>query len=193
MSIFSELTELCRQTKVVKLAHPDDVIEEIAVRDEEGRKIKSRLGIRPGARTQDVTVRALSMGEQQRAEAIMDTAVPPALFDEEPSDKPGVPPRRVQNGYDDEHPEYLANLRKAQDKQNLFVVLKGVEGLESETEGVDEEAKMQSLLAKMDGRLIRYLSNEIWRMSYAGGDPNDFFTKEDSTAGPSSEPSQKNG
>lgn len=40
-------------------------------------------------------------------------------------------------------------------------------------------------------RIIRFLSNEIWNITYTQGAPEDFFTSEGSPASPSSGPSPK--
>jgi len=58
------------------------------------------------------------------------------------------------------------------------------------TPGADYAAKTSSLMAAMPNRIVKFLAGEIWNMTYAQGDPADFFTKrEDSPASQSSAPS----
>ena len=200
MNLFDSMRSFAQKPRTVRLAAPEDVLQEIKhwspeqlllPESERGAPVRVEMQTRPGAATMDFQIRPLSMLERSLAEAIPDAAQPPPIYTDEPAERPGMPPRRVANGYDFDHPEYLAALRPLHDRQAAYVALKGVIGLEQDTPGVDENAKLQAIMESMPTRMIRFLSNEIWNMTYIQGAPEDFFTNEDSPASPSSEPSPK--
>lgn len=200
-SVFDSMSAFGRATKSVRLAAPEDILSEIPEWTAEqelvplakrGDPVKTRLEIREGAPTIDFAIRALTMSERQTADAIVDAVNPPEVFLEEHSDKPGQPPRRVPAGYNDEDPAYLASLRPLQDRQAAYVVLKGVADLAAATPGTADTDKVQSLMDTLPTRMIKFLAAQIWNMTYAQGDPSDFFTKPGgSPASPSSEPSPR--
>lgn len=200
MSLFDTMRDFARKPRTVRLAAPEDVIREIKhwspdqlllQEHERGEPLRVEMETRPGAVTMDFQIRPLSMLERAAAEAIPDAVQPPQIFNEVPAERPGMAPSRVAAGFDFEHPEYLAALRPLHDRQAAYVALKGVLGLEEATPGQDESAKLQSILAEMPTRMVRFLSNEIWNITYMQGSPEDFFTSEGSPASPSSGPSPK--
>ena len=138
----------------------------------------------------DFEIHPLSMTERETADSMLDAATPDQIFIEESAERPGQLPKRVPAGYDYEAPVYLAHLRPLQERQAAFVVLCGVNDLFDATPGADYAAKTSSLMAAMPNRIVKFLAGEIWNMTYAQGDPADFFTKrEDSPASQSSAPS----
>jgi hypothetical protein len=198
MSLFDSMCAFARKTKTVRLADPGDIIREVKhwspedmdrpVR-ERGEPVRVELQIKPGAATMDFRVRSLTMAQREIAEAILDAAVPPATWIDEPGERPGQLAKRVPTGYDFDDPKYLAALRPLHERQAAFVALKGVDGLEEDTPGQTDADKTTALLEKMPAKMIKFLAAEIWNMTYAQGDPNDFFTKEGSAHSPSSAPS----
>lgn len=198
ISLFTAMGEFARKTKIVRMAAPEDILGEEKEWSldqlsrpvmQRGEPLRTKLEIRPGAATMDFTIRPLSMTEREAGERIVDAAIPPQTYVEELPQRPGDIPKRIPSGYDHEAPAYLAELRPLQDRQAAFVVLKGVVGLEQETPGPDPETKVQSLMDTLPTRLVRFLAGEIWAITYAQGNPADFFMKEDSSSSPSSEPS----
>ena len=199
MSLFLSMREFALRTKTVRIASPADILGEVKhwspaqllIRDEEqrGEPLRVTLEIRADAATLDCKVRALTMAERESAELIMDAAVPDPIFIDEAPDRPGQPAKRVPAGYDYEAPAYTQRLRPLQDRQSAYVVLCGVEGLRDDTPGFDDIAKTASIIDSMPTRLIKFLAGEIWNMTYAQGDPSDFFTSGGSQPSPSSKPS----
>jgi hypothetical protein len=198
MSLFTQMGDFARKTKVVRMAAPEDVLREEKVWSfdqqskpvmERGEPVSVKLHIRPGAATMDFSIRPLSMSEREFADKILDAALPPQTYVEELPTRPGDIPKRIPSGYDYEAPSYQADLRPLQEKQAAFVALKGVQGLEADTPGDGTEAKLQSIMDTMPGRIVKFLASEIWMMTYAQGNPADFFTSEDSSTSPASEPS----
>jgi len=123
------------------------------------------------------------MAEREVAEAMTDAVLPPATWVDEPAERPGQAAKRIPTGHDYDDPAYLQALRPLQDRQAAFVVLKGVEGLAESTPGDNDAARTDAVMSSMTAKMIRFLAAEIWNMTYAQGDPNDFFTSEGS--GPS--------
>ncbi len=198
MSLFDSMCAFALKTKIVRMAAPDDILREVPVWSPEqellplparGEPLRMTLESKPGALTMDFEIRPLTMSQRGAAEKILDAAIPPATFIDEPSDRPGVPPKRIPTGYDDEHPAYLAEVRALQDRQAAFDCLKGVVGLEPTTSGETESDRTRTLMESMPTRLLKFLAVEIWSMTYAQGDPNDFFTSGDSRPSPNCEPS----
>jgi len=199
-SLFASMREFAQATKTVRLAAPEDILSErrewstdqLALPESQrGEPAKVKLEIRAGAPVMDFAIRSLTMSERQAAEVILDAVVPPEVIMEEPTERPGQPPRRVPAGYNYEDPKYIAALRPLQDRQAAFVVLKGVADLHSETPGADDNSKVQSIMDTLPTHLVKFLAGEIWNMTYAQGDPADFFTSGGSPPSPSSEPSRK--
>ncbi len=186
-----------RKTRTVRMAAPDDILSEEKVWSPEDLmkpyaergEPRTKLNIRPGAPTMDFEIRPLSMTEREAAERVTDAALPPQTFIEEQPQRPGDIPKKIPSGYDYDAPSYLADLRPLQDKQAAYVCLKGVQGLEESTPGANEQDKVQSLMDTMPSRLVRFLASEIWSITYAQGNPADFFTNEGSSSSPSSAPS----
>jgi hypothetical protein len=200
MSVFAKIGSFARKTRTVRLAQPDDILSDEPVWSDEqlglplsqrGQPQRMKLEIRPGAETLDVEIRPLSMTERESAEHILDAALPPQTFVEEQPVRPGDIPKKIPSGFDYEDPKYLADLRPLQERQAAFVALKGVIGLHESTTGNSVDEKLKALMDEMPSRIIRFLASEIWAMTYAQGSPADFFTKEDSSSSPSSEPSPK--
>ena len=198
MSIFKSMGDFARKTKVVRLAAPEDILREERVWSpeqqfkpmmERGEPAGVKLHIRPGAVTMDFAIRPLSMTEREAADRILDAVMPPQTFVEEVATRPGDIPKRIPTGYDHDAPQYLAELRPLQEKQAALVILKGVEGLEQDSPGGGMEEKLKSIMDTMPGRIVKFLASEIWMMTYAQGNPADFFTSEDSSTSPCSEPS----
>jgi len=192
------MRDFARKTRTVRVASPEDILDEIKEWSPEqqalplekrGRPQKVRLEIRKDAPTMDFAIRALSMSEREAADAILDAALPDPVIIEEPSERPGQPPKRVPAGYDYESPSYLAHLRPLQERQSAYVVLVGVDGLHADTPGESDSAKTDSIMASMPSVLVKFLAGEIWNMTFAQGDPADFFTSAGSPASPSSGPS----
>lgn len=192
------MREFSRKTKTVRVAAPEDILDEIKEWSPEqellplekrGKPLRVKLEIRKGAPLMDFPIRALSMRERATADSITDAVIPEAVFVEEPSERPGQPPRRVPAGYDYESPSYLLRVRPLQERQNAYVVLVGVDGLHADTPGDNDDAKVDAIMDNMPSILVRFLAGEIWNMTYAQGDPADFFTSEGSPASPSSGPS----
>lgn len=156
---------------------------------ERGEPAGVKLHIRPGAVTMDFSIRPLSMTEREAADRILDAVMPPQTYVEEMPTRPGDIPKRIPSGYDHDSPQYLAELRPFQEKQAAFVILKGVEGLEQDTPGAGTDEKLMAIMDTMPGRIVKFLASEIWMMTYAQGNPADFFTSEDSSISPGSEPS----
>lgn len=190
------MCNFARKPKTVRMAAPDDVLnvleewppEELAKPVNLRKEPRVRLDIRPGAATMDFELVPLTMADRETADAMLDAVMPPPVIIEEPSDRPGQPPKRIPSGYDDQDPKYLAALRPLEDKRAAFVTLKGVVGLAEDTPGTDDAAKTDALMKSMPQRILRFLAAEIWNMTYAQGDPADFFTSAACAASPSSEP-----
>lgn len=183
------------KTKKIRFANPEDVISErkswtpedmMKPVLERGDPIRVELEIRPGAETIEFAIRPLTMTERDEADAILDREMPPQTFVEEQPLRPGESAKRIPSGYDYDHPKYLAAQRTLQDEQAAFVVLKGVDGLEKDTEGASIQEKVNSIRSNMPARMIKFLAMSIWNMSYAQGDPADFFTKGGSSTAPAS-------
>lgn len=198
MSLFKSMGAFARKTRTVRMAAPEDILGEQKVWSieqqskpilERGEPASTRLEIRPGAVTMDFTIRPLSMTEREAADRIVDAAVPPQSFVEEMPQRPGDVPKKIPTGYDYEAPSYVAEVRVLQEKQAAYSVLKGVEGLESDTPGGNDDEKVTAIMGTMPTRLVKFLAAEIWSMTYAQGNPVDFFTKEGSSSSPSSAPS----
>lgn len=199
MNLFDSMRDFARRTKSVRLASPEDIVGEVRhwspsqlqIPDESkrGEPLRTELEIRAGAPTMDFRVRALTMAERERADAIMDAAVPTAIYIDEAPERPGQPAKRVPAGYDYEDPKYTQQLRPLQDRQSAFVVLCGVDGLREATPGDTDASKTDAIIAAMPTRLVRFLAGEIWNITYAQGDPADFFTSAGSRPSPGSEPS----
>lgn len=197
-NFFESMCGFARQTKVVRMAAPEDILSEKAEWSAEdmlkpfsqrGQPVRTRLEIRSGAPTMDFKIRPLSMAEREKADAMTDVVIPPPSFVEELPDRPGQPIKKVFTGHDYDDPKYVNDRRPAESRQAAYVVLKGVDGLEADTPGADDAAKVEAIMDKLPFRLIKFLAVEIWSMSYAQGDPADFFSKEDSPPSPGSEPS----
>jgi len=191
------MRDFARKTKTVRVASPEDILDEVKEWSPEqevlplekrGKPQKVLLEIRKDAPTMDFAVRAMSMSEREAADAILDGALPDPVFIEEPADRPGQPPKRVPAGYDYENPSYLARLRPLQERQSAYVVLVGVDGLHADTPGETDAAKIDAIMASMPSILVKFLAGEIWNMTFAQGDPADFFTSAGSPASPSSGP-----
>lgn len=198
MSLFKSMGEFARKTRTVRMAAPEDILGEQKVWSieqqskpilERGEPVSTRLEIRPGAVTMDFNIRPLSMTEREAAERIVDAAMPPQSFVEEVPQRPGDVPKKIPTGYDYEAPEYLAALRPLQDRQAAYVVLKGVDGLDADTPGGNDDEKVMQIMDTMPSRMVKFLASEIWSITYAQGNPADFFTKEGSSSSPSSAPS----
>lgn len=198
MSIFTAMGAFARKTKVVRMASPEDVLSEEKVWSidqlsvpilHRGEPQAVKLEIRPGAETMDFTIRPLTMSEREAADKILDSAIPPQTYVEELPVRPGDVGKRIPSGYDYEAPSYLADMRPLHERQAAYVILKGVEGMEECTPGADTNQKMAAIMDTMPSRIVKFLASEIWSMTYAQGNPADFFTKEDSSNSPSSEPS----
>lgn len=198
MSVFTAMGDFARKTKVVRLAAPEDILHEEKVWSPEqqfkpmmdrGEPAGVKMHIRPGAVTMDFCIRPLSMTEREASDRVLDAVMPPQTYIEEVSLRPGDSPKRIPSGYDHDAPQYLAELRPLQEKQAAYVILKGVEGLEGDTPGSSTEEKLKSIMDTMPGRIVKFLASEIWMMTYAQGNPADFFTSEDSSTSPSCEPS----
>jgi len=199
-NLFETLRALSSATKDVTIANPDDVLGEVpewsaeqaALPEEDrGKPQRVRLEIRPGATLTTVKIRRMSMAEREAAQKILDAAVPPRVFVEEPPDRPGLPPRKVAAGFDETDPEYLAALRPLEARQSAFVVLAGVVGLRDDTPGHQVETQIDAVMSAMDDRIIRYLASQIWSLSWSAGDHGDFFTSADSASSPSSAPTPR--
>lgn len=195
-SLFDKMKTFARRTRKLRLAHPDDVIAEVPEYEEgeeakaraEGRRpkhLRVKLEIKPGAETLDFEVSAISDRIKEQAERLLDKAVAPKVFIEQPGEKPGMPPRQVFAGYNEEDPAYLAELREAKAQQTALVALHGTQGLRDSIPGEDDVAKVAALRDELPHRMIAWLAAEIWNMTYAGGDLADFFTKEGSPESPS--------
>lgn len=198
MSIFDSMRQFGSKTKSVRLACPDDVIREIKHWSDEdmsrpildrGEPIRVELELKPGAESVEFKIRSLTMVERETAEAIMDTVLPPRAYIDSPPERPGQEPRRVPAGYDYDDPAYLASLRPLYDRQAAYVTLCGVDGLREGTPGDGDLEKTDSITQAMPSRIIKFLAGSIWGMTYAQGDPLDFFTKPGSGPSPSSAPS----
>jgi len=198
MSVFDSMRLFGRQTKSVRLAAPEDVIREIHHWSDEdmgrpildrGAPIRTELELKPGAAFMEFKIRPLSMQEREVAEAILDTVIAPRAYIDTPSDRPGQPPSRVPAGYDYEDPAYQAALRPLHDRQAAYVALCGVEGLQSDTPGSTDHDRTTEIINVMPSRMIKFLAGAIWGMTYAQGDPLDFFTSKGSGPSPSSAPS----
>lgn len=198
MSIFKAIGEFSRKTKTVRLCQPEDVIREehewdpadlSLPMDRRGRPLRTKLEIRPGAKTQDVEIQPLTMVEREASEKILDAAIPPQTYIEETPTRPGDVPKKIPSGFDYESPKYLSELRPLQDKQAAFVVLKGVVGMDADIPGKTDDEKVKAIMESMPARIVRYLASEILNLTYSAGNPQDFFMKEDSSSSPSSEPS----
>lgn len=198
MSIFQSIGEFSRKSKVIRLCQPEDVLNEknewsgdqlLLPMERRGAPARTTLEIRPGAETQDVEIVALSMVDREKSERILDAAIPPQTYIEELPTRPGDIPKKIPSGFDYENPDYLAKLRPLQDRQAAFVVLKGVVGMQQDAPGSDDEAKVDQIMATMASRIVKYLASEILNLTYSAGNPQDFFTREDSSGSPSSEPS----
>ena len=200
MSIFTSMREFSRLTKALRVSPTGEVIEEKPhwspeqldlPPDKRGDPVRVELGLRQNAQVMDFNIRAISMAQRETADAILDAVVPAQIFIEEPAERPGQPPKRVPAGYDYEAPDYLARLRPCQERQSAYVVLMGVDGLHADTPGETDDAKVSALMAAMPSRLVKFLAGEIWNMTYAQGDPADFFTSGGSPPSPVSAPSPR--
>lgn len=188
-SVFQLLRTLCERTKIVRVAHGDDVVETTPKWSDRQKLVKEelrglpeggyRVGTKEGAKFQDFEIRRLTSLERETANRILDAVPPKEKLEQRPAG-PGLPPQMVRVGFDDEDPAYLAERRYAECDQQAFIVLKGVVGLEKDIEGEDDKEKMKTLRKTLDHRMLLYLAAEIWGMSFAGGDPADFFTSANS-------------
>lgn len=182
--MFDQLKNFGLTPRTIKLALPEHVTGSGPGSDQ------PPFNIRAGAPTVEVTIRPLTMAERSASDLIMDAVQPPPLFREEPGDRPGMPPRRVQDGFDHDDPDYIAKIRVLNDKHDAHVVLHGMVGLLESTPGADVDAKIASILQSMASKLIRFVAEEIRNASWVPGSPDEFFTIEGSSSTPSSETSQ---
>lgn len=198
--LFNQIASFARRPRKVVIAAPDDIESTESVWSEDqlmlplhqrGDPASHKYTIRAGAETQEVEIVPLSMADRLTADSITDAAVPPRIVTEEPPDKPGGPVRKVLGDFDEEDPAYFALIRPLRDKQNAYIVLKGVLGLEASIPADDDAARITILMRTWPSVLVRYLAGMIYNISFAGGDPADFFIKEGSSSTPSSEPSLK--
>lgn len=197
-NLLQSIGEFSRKSKTIRIARPEDIISEVPTYSdaqllkplaERGKPERVRLEIREGAETQDIQIRPLTMKQREIADRFVDAAIPPQLFVEEIPQRPGDLGKKVPSGYDYENPEYQNALRPLQEKQAAFVVLKGVVGLDESVTGDTDEKKIEQVMESMSAKLVTFLAAEIWGMTYAQGDPVDFFTKGGSSSSPSSGPS----
>jgi hypothetical protein len=195
---FDSMRQFGSKPKTVRLAAPEDVIREVKHWNDEdmglpimkrGEPVRVELELKPGAQFMEFTIRPLTMAEREAAESIMDTALPPRAFIDSPPERPGQEPRRVPAGYDYDDPVYQAALRPLLDLQAAYVALCGVVGLRDGTPGSTDKEQARSIVDAMPQRMIKFLAGAIWGMTYAQGDPLDFFTRPVSGPSPSSEPS----
>jgi hypothetical protein len=197
-NLFDSMRAFGRKTKTVRLASPDDVISERKTwsdadlslpEHQRGEPIRVELELKPDAEFMTFQIRPLSMAQREAADALLDSVVPPRAYIHQPSDRPGQEPVRVPAGYDEEDPAYLAALRPLYDLQAAFVALHGVEGLRESTAGETDRERATAIMEAMPTRMVKFLAASIWAMTYAQGDPLDFFTSAAYGPSPSSAPS----
>ncbi len=99
-------------------------------------------------------------GEEALLADSMITATPPAILQkqESPSGRGDV---EALVGYDDQHPGYLAELRKEQPKKDALICLFGCPALMESTPGSDNEQKVKNLIDNLPGGLIGWLADQI--------------------------------
>ncbi len=99
----------------------------------------------------------------------------------------GPPPLSAQGqvtrrfvGYDYQDPNYVVQATEASDKQQVYIVLKCVKGLEAATPGDTLEEKMQNLRANTSSSFRRQLEKIIEGLQPEVGESVDFFSNKNS-------------
>jgi hypothetical protein len=180
---FAGLKALSGAVRKVKVAAPEDVLEERKTWPAEEMILppdkrcppKIDVVMKPGRAGVEFTIRGLSYAEKLEAERMVDSVIPPRKKRLEAV--PGKPPVEVNDGFDEEDPKYLMAKAKAQADRLLYVVLKGVAGLEENTKGATPNEKLASL-GEMNVKVIEFLASEIWHFGFSGRDAEDFCGSE---------------
>ena len=177
------LESLSGATKKVGIARPEDVVsqreewakEDMLLPEEKRGPARIKVDMKGGAKVEEFTIRGLTLKEKSVAERMVESVIPPKKTRMEAV--PGKPPMEVSDGFDEDAPEYRKQLAEANEKRLLYIVLKGVVGLEKGMPDMDLDAQMERI-SGMNSRLIEFLASEVWHFSYAGRDYEDFFFKE---------------
>lgn len=166
-SLFASLADLTGYTRTLAIARPEDI-----VREEDGG---SRFGVREGAATTPVEIRALTDAEREKCERLMSAVVPPPVFKDE-FGPDGKLRSRVPAGYDEDAPEYLAKRAAARQVQIAQIALLGCAALRESTPGASLDEKTAALRQKVDGNLLEFIAGSIWNLGYTGADAAHFFS-----------------
>jgi hypothetical protein len=173
---FTRLAALAKKSKTIRLVPDGDVVDVHHDKGVDGRIVKTRVETVAAAQASEFEIIPLTPAQKEIAESYTDSVLPPAIYVEERSARPDVPPKQVHAGYDEASPSYLNNLRNANARKAAFTVLCGVVGLADSLQG-DDAAKVKMIMETLPDRVVTYLANEIWSITWATGDPGDFFTK----------------
>ncbi len=157
-NLFDKLQQTTRVIRKVAL-RPGETIEEL---NPATGKIMERDV--PIMSMEPVTfeIHSITTEEAQTADEFI-TAIPEPIIQrqESPSGKGDVD---ALVGYDDQHPKYLADLRKQVPMKNAAMCLFGCPALMSSTPGGNLEEKARKLVSSLPGGMIDWLADRIDRL-----------------------------
>ncbi len=181
-NLFDKLSDLTIYERKIGLARPEDIVDQ----EKNERGEVTRLKLREGAKiVAELSIRALTDKERQKAEREVNAIPAPPLYKEEFQEDGAKLKARTKVGYDEEDPDYLEKRREGMASQRAMVALMGCKQLRDDTDGDDLEAKIEKLRNSLDEKIITFIAQSVWAIGYAGGDAADFFSEGASESTPS--------
>ncbi len=122
----------------------------------------------PGSEPILFEIQQVSPDELTAADAILDAAKPPAITRSET--RPGtVGATLVQEGYDWDHPDYIAERQRLLVKRNALLCIYGCPALMESTPGVTPMDKAEALLNGIGSMVLSWLSTNLEKMTMFTG------------------------
>lgn len=120
----------------------------------------TRAVLAPGSKPMFFDLRHLTPDENLAADAVLNAAKPPPTFHEE--NRAGtVGSSKIQDGYDWDHPDYIAARQKLLPKRNAYVCLYGCPALMESTPGDTVEAKAQHLMKSISTFIVQWIASRL--------------------------------
>ena len=154
-NLYEDLQKMRRQTVQVAL--------QPGSRRTDPRSGEIRTDPMLGTNPMTFEIHSVSANEIIEADQLV-SAKPPVIYQEEPNPK-GVGMIRVMNGYDLDHPDYIAERQAQVPRRDAAICLFGCPALAESTPGDGVIEKIDRLLADIPGVLLDWLCQEIETIS----------------------------